>query len=384
MSAILYFQSPAKTSAPEKLAGVRDVMTRRGHSVQVIEEFPTARLVRELWEFWHPLGAIVDCGGEYNNIDARLFAGRHVVFMGHNPDTLPPGSLLVGHDQTETARAAARELLSTGYDNFAFVHPIERKKWSELREQGFIEALALNGRKCAVFGSRTSHVSAIRWMADLRRFLVSLPRPCAVFAANDKTAESILSTLALDSLSVPGDIAVMGVDNFVPICEQTSPPLSSIEPNFRRGGNIAAMMLIAAIMSNGRWRGSRRQTFGALRIVRRASTRVFNTPDTHVSAALDMIREKACGGLTAAEVAATFPCSRRMADIRFRRATGHSILAEIHAAQLERAQELARNMNLPLKAISDFCGFANPNSLRKFFKKATGKTLSAWRAEQTP
>ena len=69
-----------------------------------------------------------------------------------------------------------------------------------------------------------------------------------------------------------------------------------------------------------------------------------------------------------------------MADIRFRRATGHSILDEIHAVQLERAQQLARNPNLPLKAISDFCGFTNPNSLRKFFRKATGTTLSAWRS----
>ena len=68
-----------------------------------------------------------------------------------------------------------------------------------------------------------------------------------------------------------------------------------------------------------------------------------------------------------------------MADIRFARATGRSILAEIHAVQLERAKELIGGGNMPLKTISDFCGFTNPNSLRKFFKKATGATLSDWR-----
>ena len=104
MYPLLYFQPSTKTSAPEKLAGVRDIMVRRGHAVQVIEERPTARLVRELWEFWHPLGAIVDCGGEYNDIDAQLFAGRSVVFLGHNPDTLPPTCLLVSNDQAKTAR----------------------------------------------------------------------------------------------------------------------------------------------------------------------------------------------------------------------------------------------------------------------------------------
>ena len=42
MDTVLYFQPPTKTFAPEKLAGVRDIMERRHHQVQVIEERPTA------------------------------------------------------------------------------------------------------------------------------------------------------------------------------------------------------------------------------------------------------------------------------------------------------------------------------------------------------
>ena len=34
-----------------------------------------------------------------------------------------------------------------------------------------------------------------------------------------------------------------------------------------------------------------------------------------------------------------------------------------------------------IKSISDFCGFQHPNSLRKFFLKETGMTLSAWRKD---
>ena len=239
MSVTLYFQSPAKTSAPEKLAGVRDVMSRRGHTVQVIEEPPTPQLINRLWAFWHPLGAIIDCGGEYNDIDAKIFAGRHVVFLGHNPDTLPGRCLLVSNDQAETAKAAARELLSTGYDSFAFVHTPKRNAWSEQRARGFADAIALNGKSCAVF-TPPANAGMIRWMSGLRRFLSSLPRPCAVFAANDKTAESVLAAAALEKMHSPGDIAIVGVDNFSPICENSSPALSSVEPDFRRGGNLAA------------------------------------------------------------------------------------------------------------------------------------------------
>ena len=380
METVLYFQPSTKTFAPEKLAGVRDIMERRHHQVQVIEEKPTARLVDELWDFWNPLGAVMDCGGEYNDVDAAMFGKHPVVFIGHNPDNLPTRSLLVSNDQRETARAAARELLSTGYGNFAFVHVPGRKKWSELRERGFTDALAINGRTCAVFRPGDAPGSGIDWMKGLRRFLAALEKPCALFAANDKTAESVIAAAALEGLDTPRDLAVIGVDNFEPICEHTKPSLTSIEPDFRRGGRLAATMLLALSMSKGRWRGGRTQTFGPLRVVRRDSTRILLAPDKAVAAALDLIRREACNGLEAQKVSALFPCSRRQADNRFRKATGRSILEEIHAVQLERAKQLLRDTSVQLKAISDFCGFTNPNSLRKFFRKATGTTLSEWRA----
>jgi len=380
MATILYFQPPAKTFAPEKLAGVRDIIEKRHHRVQIIEEKPTSGLVEELWAFWNPLGAIIDCGGEYNDIDAGVFGSRPVVFIGHNPDTLPKSCLQVSNDQRETARAAARELLSTGYATFAFVHTAEHKKWSELRERGFAEALAINGRPCAVFRPSDASGGSVKWMKGLRRFLVSLKKPCAVFAANDKTAEGVISAAALEGFDSPGDIAVVGVDNYEPICEHITPRLTSIEPDFRSGGRLAAAMLLGLAMSKGNWRGRRIQTFGPLRVVRRTSTHILAVPDKAVSDALDLIRREACNGLQAVRVARTFPCSRRQADNRFRQATGRSILEEIHAVQLERAKELLRDTSVQLKAISDFCGFANPNSLRKFFLKATGMTMTAWRS----
>ena len=118
---------------------------------------------------------------------------------------------------------------------------------------------------------------------------------------------------------------------------------------------------------------------GPLMVVPRASTRRLAAHDAVVSEAIDLIRREACSGLTAARVLGRFPCSRRQAEIRFRKATGHSVLDEIHAVQLARAKDLLREGRMPLKAISDFCGFENPNSLRKFFKAQTGRTMTDWR-----
>ncbi|MBE6397823.1 MAG: helix-turn-helix domain-containing protein [Lentisphaerae bacterium] len=86
----------------------------------------------------------------------------------------------------------------------------------------------------------------------------------------------------------------------------------------------------------------------------------------------------ACGGLTAADVVKLFNCSRRAAEIQFRKATGKSILNVIHETRLERTKVLLTNPYQQLKSMSDFCGFKSQNSLRRFFRKQTGMTLSSW------
>ena len=188
------------------------------------------------------------------------------------------------------------------------------------------------------------------------------------------TAAEVLTAAEFAGVKVPDELSVIGVDDAVSICERTEPTLSSVKPDFRRGGELAALLLAARLRDGAAFRGERRRTFGPLAVIRRASTRRLAAEDTAVTAALGLIRREACSGLSAKTVLAQFPCSRRMAEVRFRKVVGHSVLDEIHAVQLERAKQLLAG-NMPLKAISDFCGFENPNSLRKFFKAQTGKTM---------
>lgn len=382
MNVILYFQPRTRTSTPGKLNGVQEIADKAGYHVQVLDTLPTRAEFRSLLDFWSPDGTIVECGGDYSDIDVRLFAGVPTVFFNHSPATLPDGAFAVFHDQAATAQFAAKELLLTGYGDFAFVPSFEKRFWSDEREASFRRALELNGKSCRVLTFDGAREPTAR-MKRLRAFLAALPKPCAVFAANDGMAAETLTAAAFVGRRVPEDLAVLGIDNYLPVCEKTRPPLTSIEPDFRRGGNLAALMLLARVRAKGNYRGPHQRTFGPLRVVRRASTRVLFRADKTVAAALDLIRNEACNGLTAQEVAARFPCSRRFADIRFRRATGRSILEAIHAVRLERAQDLLRDPNQQIKAISDFCGFANPNSLRKFFRQATGQTMTAWRATES-
>ena len=102
---------------------------------------------------------------------------------------------------------------------------------------------------------------------------------------------NILTLAAHEGLGVPEDLAVLGVDNYEPICENTTPSLSSIEPDFLRCGELAALLLAAYMRDGKHFRGSRRRTFGPARTVVRASTRttVVGT-DRTVAKALETIR----------------------------------------------------------------------------------------------
>ena len=378
MDIVLYFR-PSPSSNPEKLAGVREIAEKARIHVQVIDDAPTKERVRALRTFWKCNGIIVECGGREDRVDPRAFGTTPVVFFNHSFETLPRRSFAIGHDSKASGILAARELLLNGFSSFAYVPAPLEPFWSQERRQGFVEALALNGKSCIDFVWGHSSNRATERIQKFQSFLDGLPKPCAIFAANDAIAADVITAARLSNIAIPDDIVVLGVDNATDICEHTSPTLSSIEPDFRRGGNLSMLMLQAVMRDGKAFRGSRHRTFGDLHVVRRLSTKRLQRKDPVVSQALDLIRQKACNGLTAAEVVRLFPCSRRMADLRFTQAVGHTILDEIQIVRLERAKQLLLNSNQTLESISDFCGFKHPNSLRKFFLKETGQTLGAWR-----
>ena len=151
MDTILYFQSPTKTSAPDKIAGVRRHAAVADWHVQAVDGIPTSNALEGLVSFWHPLGIILDCGGGYQEIPTDLFAGLPTVYLDRNPRTMPADTSCVSHDSVATGQLAAKELLVAGHPNFAFVPYPQPRFWSDDRERGFRDALALNGLTCETF-----------------------------------------------------------------------------------------------------------------------------------------------------------------------------------------------------------------------------------------
>ena len=116
------------------------------------------------------------------------------------------------------------------------------------------------------------------------------------------------------------------------------------------------------------------QAFGATahfphKLVRRSSTNRTKRIDREVLAALDLIRREACNGLKARDVLAAFTCTRRMAEIRFRTATGKSPLEAIQEIRRAKAEELLKDPTRDRTAIANLCGYSSANALANFLRR---------------
>lgn len=352
-----------------KLSGALAAAMEAGIALQLVESAAVdQKRVRKLLDFWRPDACIVESGDDVRYCPASVFKGVPTVFIDRDPTSLPRSMTSVNVDSREVSAAAARELMSLGFSNFACLPVLKDVFWARERTAAFVEALNLNGRSCDVFDSSGDDMTTA-----LPRWIATLPRPCGIFTATDRLGAVLLPAIRKAGASVPDDFAVVGVDNDETLCETSTPTLSSVLPDYRQCGRIAVETLLGR-QSVGR------KLFGVSRLVRRASSfRPSQRIRPAVSAVLDTIRLHACDGLTAAAAAAQMGVSRRLSERVFKDATGHTFLEAIHARRLERAAELVRNSSTPLEMIPGLVGWKSATAFRESFRAAFGATMREMR-----
>lgn len=208
---------------------------------------------------------------------------------------------------------------------------------------------------------------------DLIAWLLSLPRPCGVLAYDDPLATEIAQAARSAGVSVPEEIALLGVNDDQLVCEMTDPPLSSI----RVEGDVLgfrAAELLAHLMDGGR------PPDGPVLIppsgvTLRRSTEVLHTGDPLISQAILRIRREAPNqAMTASELIGDLPISRRAFYQRFTKVLGHGPGQEIARVRIARACELLETSNFSIKEIALTMGFESSNIFSRFFRNQTGQT----------
>lgn len=365
-----------------KLSGVRRYADARGwKTLPVLRSDSIPERLPALLARHRPVGCIVDCCGNGIPLKPRLFGRLPVVWLDVPSERFGSidGYPCVCGDEEAVARTALRELSSNfpkslAAVEFQFEPYQERMAWSRDRALAFKSLAAADGFACDIFKTRESESPETR-AARLADFLSRQPRPCGVFAVNDGTARQVRDACRAARLSVPHDVAIIGVDNDPELCETDSPALTSIQMDFERAGYVAARMIGGAHPSVA--------SMQPLLVVRRRSTSGRGRREPRILEAVEIIRREAAGGLTAADLASRFKGSRRNFERRFREAVGRSVFEEILDVRIEKAKALLSRPDVAIGAIYFQCGFGSESKLRMHFRRLTGMSPRQWRRNYT-
>ncbi|MDD3586448.1 MAG: DNA-binding transcriptional regulator [Thermoguttaceae bacterium] len=279
-------------------------------------------------------------------------------------------------DNDQVGRMAAEYFLERGFEHFAYVSYPKKICWCQERLDAYESFLSREGFQVDHFDSESS--DGMDWFLQrdlMAQWLLALPKPVAVFAANDFRGRQVLEVCQLAQIPVPYQVAVLGVDNDQPVCEMSYPSLSSIEIDWESAGYLAAEALHRQMKGEAASWG----IYRPLRVVSRSSTEKLHISDTLVVHILELIRLNRGENLRVNVILQSLPVSERRAQERFKEATGHSIMEELKAVRLKNIRQLIEETDLSLGEIARSFGFENVNHLGQLFKKEFGMTMGEYR-----
>lgn len=283
-------------------------------------------------------------------------------------------------DSEQAGRLGAEHLLGKGFRHYAFVG-LSDGLWSFRREQGFARRIAEAGFTAHVYRPPRQKQKR-EWGCEqgiLAAWLRGLPRPLGVMACNDDRGRQVLEACRAAALAVPEEVAVVGVDNDSLLCSLSPPPLSSVALNAERGGFEAAALLDR--MMAGEAVVPRRILVEPLYVVTRHSSDVVVLDDPDVAASMRYIHNHAAQRIRVNDVATAVGLSRRTLELRFQRALGRSLNAEIQRVHLEQAQRLLVETDWPLPQIADAAGYYDASHLHQAFRRRWKTTPARYRRQ---
>lgn len=298
----------------------------------------------------------------------------------------------VRSDDREIGRLAAEHLLKIGHRRFAFCG-FRNLAWSDRRHQGFLECLQQHGHShCEFFATPRFGPEANAWDEECRQledWIQYLPKPIGLLACADIRGNQVTTACSKLGVAVPEEIAVVGVDNDQLICEVSSPRLTSVRPDAERIGFVAAETLAAMMETKRNSKANGRQRKVAkfeesvvvppVGIAMRQSTDTLATDDKDVAKALRFIREKACSGVSVADVASNCSISRSTLERRMREAINRTPQQQIRHVQISRVCELLTESDESLAQIAGICGFEHAEYMHVVFKREMAVTPGEFR-----
>jgi LacI family transcriptional regulator len=295
------------------------------------------------------------------------------------------GLPLIATENGMVASLAAEHLIQRGFRHYAFCGFVGAN-YSDQRSRLFKERVNRAGFDCAIYdppeSSRDAQIIELEkrgllFQGHLAHWLKSLPKPVGIMTCNDIRGHQVMNACRYLDLTVPEEVAVVGVDNDTIFCELSDPPLTSIALNTLRIGYEAAALLEQ--MMDGGKPPEKPVLIPPLEIVARRSSDVLAMSDRQLAAGARFMREHVFDSITTNDMAKAAGMSRRVFERRFLAQVGRSPKAEVLRLRIERVKNLLADTHWNLAQIAERTGFKYGEYLHTVFSQKVGMTPGAFR-----
>jgi len=333
------------------------------------------------WKHLKIDGAIVRDVGV---VEGLAHSGIPVVFAQHNKESYSPFPAIIT-DSAAIGTMAAEHFLDRGFQHFAYCG-LNDFAWSRGRGDHFARRLAQAGFEIHLYHQHPREGRGTRndrneqnLIAD---WLRTLPKPVAVMCCNDDRALQVVEACKQADCEVPDQVAVLGVDNDVLVCDLADPPISSISLNTEGAGYEGARLLDR--LMKGEPMAGQAIPVSPTHIVTRMSTDVLAMNDPDVSSALQFIRRNPNRLIQVDDVVEATNVSRRVLEKRFKSILRRSVHQEIRRVRVNNIVQLLIGSDMNITEIALHTGFDGVEHIARYFRKETGLSLRDYRKKHAP
>jgi len=333
---------------------------------------------RHLPRNWAGDGAITCYGDVLDDFIVSLGMPKVDVTMREIPQSIPR----VVCDNDEIGRKAARYFLRRGYKEFAYFS-WESVLVNQFRKEAFVGELREEGVSA-------EHIHIIEQPDDdvirdwqkhtenLVEQIQGMPRPLAVFTGQDNLGVTLVEACVNAGISVPDEVAILGVDNIEFLCECCVVPLSSVDTHLMDLGYAAADQL-------GRLMRGEIDNDEPVRkvlpgeVIERRSSDALAVSHPAVAKTLQLMREGFMSGIVLDDIYNKVGLSKRGLEKAFKKHLDDSPAAVLRQIRLNYAKRRLTQSDVKIEAIALECGYSNSSNLSHAFNREVGLSPQDYR-----
>ena len=360
--------------SPERLNGIaRFARERHWHMMS------TDRLLHRL-SGWNGDGALVTL----RNDPDQLRIVRQLIRRG-----IPVVDLTCEHPEIKVPRvigdhfsigqSAGRHFIERNFSNLVWfssaytnVHDLRYRGLMDVRDGRDVRRLVV----CEALGERKRDDwnTISRWLGGE---LARAPKPLGVVCYDDSDAARVADVCRAYGLSIPEEVAILGIGNDTFICEYQENPLSSVIHNSEATGYEGAKLL-DRLMDGGK-SPQAPVLIPPRGIVIRKSTETIAAADPIVRRALNYIDTHLASSFGIAQIADELDMTAISLHRLFKKHLGRRVGDEIRRERIAKAKILLQATELKICSIAKETGFCNLAHFTRTFKQSCGMVPSAYR-----